>query len=133
MLSELAAVAFEAGVDHEDGGAAGLGVDRAHRNGVARICAGSFMVSYATAKAEAMQVSAPRGSMRRVERAAVLATGAALALLAAMAPRVAILGLTEVPVITALVIVAVVANASAVRRLRRVAEAAQAVERSDER
>jgi hypothetical protein len=31
--------------------------------------AGSFMVSYSTAKAEALSVEAPRGSMRRSERA----------------------------------------------------------------
>ena len=39
--------------------------------------AGSFMVSYATAKAEAMGVPAPRGAMRRGERAAYLIFGAA--------------------------------------------------------
>lgn len=40
---------------------------------------GAFMVSYTSAKAEAMQVSIPGGSMRRVERAVVVTLGAAFA------------------------------------------------------
>jgi phosphatidylglycerophosphate synthase len=36
----------------------------------------SFMVSYASAKAEALQVSPPRGLMRRHERSTYLITGA---------------------------------------------------------
>jgi len=39
---------------------------------------GSFMVSYSTAKAEAMKVTPPRGSMRRTERATLLTLGALL-------------------------------------------------------
>jgi CDP-diacylglycerol--glycerol-3-phosphate 3-phosphatidyltransferase len=38
----------------------------------------SFMISYASAKAEALKVSIPRGLMRRHERAAVLILGAGL-------------------------------------------------------
>jgi phosphatidylglycerophosphate synthase len=38
----------------------------------------SFMISYATAKAEALQIAAPRGLMRRHERATYLITGAGL-------------------------------------------------------
>jgi CDP-diacylglycerol--glycerol-3-phosphate 3-phosphatidyltransferase len=37
----------------------------------------SFMVSYSTAKAEALQLEAPRGSMRRTERAVCTIVGAA--------------------------------------------------------
>ena len=39
---------------------------------------GSFMVSYSTAKAEALNVSPPKGSMRRPERAVYLTLGAIL-------------------------------------------------------
>ena len=38
----------------------------------------SFMISYASAKAEALQVKMPRGLMRRHERAAVLTLVAGL-------------------------------------------------------
>jgi CDP-diacylglycerol--glycerol-3-phosphate 3-phosphatidyltransferase len=86
---------------------------------------GSFMVSYATAKAEALRVSPPRGAMRRQERATYLTAGIALSPLAGK------LGATfpfqlaaDVPVVLALVLVAVVANASAVHRLVRIAELA---------
>ena len=48
---------------------------------------GSFMVSYATAKAEAMGVAAPRGAMRRGERAAYLIFGAAFTPLSKAAVR----------------------------------------------
>ena len=36
---------------------------------------GSFMVSYSSAKAEALHVPAPKGSMRRPERAVYLTAG----------------------------------------------------------
>jgi CDP-diacylglycerol---glycerol-3-phosphate 3-phosphatidyltransferase len=89
--------------------------------------AGSFMVSYATAKAEALRVAAPRGAMRRLERAVCLSAGAALTPLAAMIfPRSTVLGLREVPMLVALAAVAVLSNASAVRRLWSVAHAAPA-------
>jgi CDP-diacylglycerol--glycerol-3-phosphate 3-phosphatidyltransferase len=83
---------------------------------------GSFMVSYATAKAEAMGVEAPRGAMRRPERAAYLTLGAALCPFAAVwtlhgGPVWA----SEAPMIAATTLVAVVGNVSAVRRLRAVA------------
>jgi CDP-diacylglycerol---glycerol-3-phosphate 3-phosphatidyltransferase len=89
---------------------------------------GSFMVSYGSAKAEALGVPAPRGAMRRAERAAYLCTGAllspiasALATRAELAPWVA-----EAPMLAALALVAVVSNVSAVRRLEAVARATQA-------
>jgi phosphatidylglycerophosphate synthase len=88
---------------------------------------GSFMVSYATAKAEALRVEAPRGSMRRAERAVYLTLGVGLVPLAGyLAAR---LGepawLADAPLLAALAVVGVVANASAVRRLRHVARAVQ--------
>lgn len=79
---------------------------------------GSFMVSYASAKAEACGVKIPRGSMRRAERAVYLIAGAALVPLAtAVLPaeaayaRVALL-----PILAAVALVAVVGNASAILR-----------------
>lgn len=89
--------------------------------------AGSVMVSYATAKAEALRVSAPRGLMRRQERAVYLVLGAALSPLAAAAaarcfgappPLVA-----HLPLLVALALVAAVGNASAAWRLYVIARA----------
>jgi len=77
---------------------------------------GSFMVSYSTTKAEALQVETPEGSMRRPERAVYLTLGASLSALSvpwfegqhAFAPAY--------PMILALGLVAVLANVSAIRR-----------------
>ena len=83
---------------------------------------GSFMVSYATAKAEAMGVAAPRGAMRRGERAAYLITGAAFTPMAsALFARSPSLALREVPILLALSVVAVVSNISVVQRLLAIA------------
>jgi CDP-diacylglycerol--glycerol-3-phosphate 3-phosphatidyltransferase len=78
---------------------------------------GSFMVSYATAKAEAMGVAAPRGAMRRGERAAYLIFGAAFTPLSkVLFANSASLALNELPIILTLSIVAVVSNISVVQR-----------------
>jgi CDP-diacylglycerol---glycerol-3-phosphate 3-phosphatidyltransferase len=78
---------------------------------------GSFMVSYATAKAEAMGVPAPRGAMRRGERAAYMIFGAAWTPLAkTLSANSPSLALHECPIILALTIVAVVSNISVVQR-----------------
>ena len=70
---------------------------------------GSFMVSYATAKAEAMGVAAPRGTMRRGERAAYLIFGAAFTPVSkALFANSASLALHECPIILTLTIIAVV-------------------------
>ncbi|HLK93328.1 MAG TPA: CDP-alcohol phosphatidyltransferase family protein [Polyangia bacterium] len=83
---------------------------------------GSFMVSYTTAKAEAMGVTAPRGAMRRGERAAYLITGAAFTPLAsALFARSPSLALREAPILLALSVVAVVSNISVVQRLLAIA------------
>ena len=58
-------------VVHERGSALGVSL-------VLSALLGSFMVSYATAKAEALRAEVPRGAMRRPERAAYLIAGAAL-------------------------------------------------------
>jgi CDP-diacylglycerol--glycerol-3-phosphate 3-phosphatidyltransferase len=85
---------------------------------------GSFMVSYATAKGEAMGVEVPRGAMRRPERAAYLTLGAGLCPFAALwvshgGPPWA----SEAPMVFATTLVALIGNVSAVRRLRAVARA----------
>jgi len=67
---------------------------------------GSFMVSYATAKAEACHAEVPRGWMRRSERAVYLNVGITLVPLAG-----------KVPMIAALAVVAFFSNVSAIRRL----------------
>jgi CDP-diacylglycerol--glycerol-3-phosphate 3-phosphatidyltransferase len=78
---------------------------------------GSFMVSYSTAKAEALSVPAPRGSMRRAERAVYLNLGAALVpIVGRWNP-----GYQNAPIVAAILLVAVVANASAALRLDRIA------------
>jgi CDP-diacylglycerol---glycerol-3-phosphate 3-phosphatidyltransferase len=93
--------------------------------------AGAFVVSYATAKAEAMGVDPPRGSMRRGERAAYLLTGSSLtpicSTLFAGSPSLA---LRELPIILSLTVVAVVANVSVVQRLSAVAAALRAREKA---
>jgi CDP-diacylglycerol---glycerol-3-phosphate 3-phosphatidyltransferase len=86
---------------------------------------GSFMVSYGSAKAEALHVKAPRGAMRRAERALYLVLGLVLApIAAALAAR---LGLPpwvgSLPIVIALALVGVVANVSAARRLAAIARA----------
>jgi len=88
--------------------------------------AGSFMVSYSSAKAEALGVPVPPGVMRRAERAVCLCL--ATAMTAVWHPWVTGTGLpggTEaLPVLIAVSLIAVVANISAVRRLRLLARGA---------
>ncbi|HEX7664498.1 MAG TPA: CDP-alcohol phosphatidyltransferase family protein [Polyangiaceae bacterium] len=81
---------------------------------------GSFMVSYATAKAEAMQVTAPRGAMRRTERAVYLT--AAIAITPIFQALSHDPTWSVAPIAFALALVGVVGNASAVRRLMIVAQ-----------
>jgi CDP-diacylglycerol--glycerol-3-phosphate 3-phosphatidyltransferase len=79
------------------------------------------MVSYSTAKAEALQLEAPRGSMRRTERAVVLILGAGLSPLAAQLNP----SWLEWPMVAAIGIVALGGNVSAIRRLAAIARAAR--------
>lgn len=88
---------------------------------------GSFMVSYATAKAQAMGVEAPRGVMRHGERVAYLLVAAALTpfsqrLFAGSASVV----VRELPTVLALSVVAVVANISVVQRFTAIIAALRA-------
>ena len=84
---------------------------------------GSFMISYGSAKAEAIGVPAPPSAMRRAERAVCLCVGTAATCLAEWGvARLALpawIGIA--PVVAALAVVAVVANVSAIRRLRAIA------------
>jgi CDP-diacylglycerol--glycerol-3-phosphate 3-phosphatidyltransferase len=74
-----------------------------------------FMVSYSTAKAEAMHIDPPRAPMRRHERAAYLISGAGLSSLFAgwLDPQFHVHG---APLLAAVIIIAVVGNYSAVKR-----------------
>ncbi len=89
---------------------------------------GSFMISYGTAKAEALNVEAPRGAMRRVERAVYLAAGVVFApIAAAVAVRFSLPAwVGNTPVLLSLALVGGVGNVSAVRRLVAVARAVAA-------
>jgi CDP-diacylglycerol--glycerol-3-phosphate 3-phosphatidyltransferase len=84
------------------------------------LCAlvGAFMVSYTTAKAEAMGVPAPRGAMRRSERATYMIVGAGFTPVAqALFASSPSLALRELPIILATTILAVVGNISVLQRL----------------
>jgi CDP-diacylglycerol--glycerol-3-phosphate 3-phosphatidyltransferase len=84
--------------------------------------AGAIMVSYATAKAEALHVAAPRGAMRRQERAVYLVLGAALVpfVEAAGAPAGLPSWVARVPLLAVLALIATAGNISAILRLRAV-------------
>ncbi len=91
--------------------------------------AGSFMVSYSTAKAESLSVVPPRGSMRRTERGFLLIVGAGLT------PLTPALGLrapwNEAPLWVALALIAVGANVSAITRFAHVVRTLRARDRPD--
>jgi CDP-diacylglycerol---glycerol-3-phosphate 3-phosphatidyltransferase len=84
---------------------------------------GSFMVSYSSAKAEAMHMAPPPGIMRRPERAFYLILGAALSPLPWFSPPDYSSLPMAYPMVFALVLVAVLANISAIERLYTVAHA----------
>jgi CDP-diacylglycerol--glycerol-3-phosphate 3-phosphatidyltransferase len=84
---------------------------------------GSFMVSYGSAKAEALRVPVPPGAMRRAERATCLCLGTTLVPLAGAISR-ACHGPSWValsPLVVMLLLVGGAANVSAVRRIRLIA------------
>ena len=88
--------------------------------------AGSFMVSYGSAKADALAVPVPAGVMRRAERAVCLCL--ATAVTAFWEPRAASTGhpswVGALPILLAVSLIAVAGNISAVRRLRLLARGA---------
>ncbi len=75
--------------------------------------AACVMISYATAKAEALRIPPPRGLMRRHERAAYLITGAGLSSLVG----------DPLPQLLGLAVVALVGNAAAILRFARISRA----------
>ena len=89
---------------------------------------GSFMVSYSTAKAEALQVTAPRGSMRRPERAMCLTLGALFSpITIPFFEQVRPYGIAiGHPMVAAIGLVAVMSNVSAAERLWVIARTARA-------
>jgi phosphatidylglycerophosphate synthase len=92
---------------------------------------GAFMVSYSTAKAEALHVTPPRGNMRRSERALYLTLGAVLSPISiqsyelsssypvSYSPYPIDIGY---PMVFALFLVAIFANMSAYQRLNAIAQ-----------
>jgi phosphatidylglycerophosphate synthase len=87
--------------------------------------AGTIMVSYASAKAEALGVDASKASMHHRERALTLALAVAMVPIAAAlcVPTGAPMWLARLPLAGALTFIAIVANASAIGRLVAVARA----------
>ncbi len=86
---------------------------------------GSFMVSYSSAKAEALHVNPPKGNMRRPERALYLILGAALSPVTIPifeTDRLFPIAIGH-PMVFALALVAVLANISAIERLYAIARA----------
>lgn len=91
---------------------------------------GSYMVSYSSAKAEALRVDVPKGSMRRPERALYLILGAALSPVTIPwleATRELPIPIGH-PMVAALCLVAVLANVSAIERLWAIAKEVRARE-----
>ncbi len=92
--------------------------------------AGAFMVSYGSAKAEALRVAVPRGSMRRAERVLLLVVGVGLAPIVSAVPAIA--EWSDGPAVVALALIATVGNVSAVRRLAAAARATKGLRRTSE-
>jgi phosphatidylglycerophosphate synthase len=79
---------------------------------------GAFMVSYTTAKAEAQQVTPPRGLMRRSERATYMLVGAGLVpFTRALLPDTTSHFLREAPMVLVIGAIALIANWSALTRM----------------
>lgn len=81
--------------------------------------AGSFMISYSTAKAEALHVPPPPGIMRRPERALYLIIGAALSPIPMPVVEAKFMFATPIalPMAIAMTMIAVLSNITAVERL----------------
>lgn len=90
----------------------------------------AFMISYSTAKAEALQVEPPKGLMRRHERATYLIAGSVLSSVfsAWLEPFGPLPALHAPLFFGALAVIAVAGNVSAVRRLAAIGRALRARE-----
>ncbi len=105
-------------------------------NGVLLICClaaihGSFMVSYAAARAEGMAIRPPRTLMRRPERLVLLASGALLSPFSVTWLEVELgdLSIRGFPMAVAVILMATLANLSAAERIGAVADVARNRER----
>lgn len=93
---------------------------------------GALMVSYSSAKAESLHVPAPRGAMRRGERAMYLCTGVTLVPLAGALAHAPVSPATwaMTPLAIGLGLIASLGNLSAISRFRAVARAVEEREAS---
>jgi CDP-diacylglycerol---glycerol-3-phosphate 3-phosphatidyltransferase len=84
---------------------------------------GSFMVSYSSAKAEALQISPPKGSMRRPERSVYLTLGAVLSPISITLFETVRSYQNPIgyPMVMAVGLIAVLANVSAAERMYAIA------------
>jgi phosphatidylglycerophosphate synthase len=91
---------------------------------------GSFLVTYSTAKAEALRVKPPRGSMKRSDRLTVLVLGSAVAPLSLhwLEPAGSVMAW---PVLVAITLIAVLGNASAIQRFSALAREARRPTRTE--
>jgi CDP-diacylglycerol--glycerol-3-phosphate 3-phosphatidyltransferase len=87
---------------------------------------GALMISYSSAKADALQVPAPKGAMRRHERAAFLVFGAVGATFTDAWELSRFDHRVGVPMLAALGLIGAVGNVSAVRRFAAIASAVKA-------
>ncbi len=83
----------------------------------------SVMVSYGSAKAEALHVPVPPGPMRRPQRAICLVAGCALVPLCSATGGRSGGSLSDLPLVVSLAVIALVGNISAITRLRMIARA----------
>lgn len=88
----------------------------------------ALMISYSSAKAEAMHVPTPRGTMRRHERGVYLIAGAVVSVFTDAWELGRFDHRVGVPMLTGLALIALVGNASAVRRFIAVARSVRAKE-----
>jgi phosphatidylglycerophosphate synthase len=77
---------------------------------------GAFMVSYTTAKAEALRIEPPRGAMRRAERAIYLITATGLTPFCQTLTSGSNPFIREAPLVIATIVVALVSNVSSAKR-----------------
>lgn len=89
---------------------------------------GAFMVSYTTAKAEAQQVSPPRGLMRRSERATYLLAGAGLVPFVSLLVPESSPWMREATMIAVIVAIAAIANFSSLARMASIRASLRALE-----
>ena len=88
---------------------------------------GAFMISYMTAKAEAQRVEAPRGLLRRSERAFYTLAAAGLVPFSRMlVPASQPVYLLDAPMVAVVALIAIVGNISTVGRMRQIRRALSA-------